>query len=127
MSTFETPHADRDPKTGHFLPGHGLASFASKRIAQRMAELKAAYMDAVTPEDAATVYRRHLDLITQTRDDKLALAALTVWYDRNFGKAVESVNISTDSRPPAPILNVTPEQARVLTDVMKANQLPPVK
>ena len=127
MSTHEVSHIDRDPKTGHFLPGHSVANLAQKRIAQRMAELRAAYLEAVSPEDAAKVYHRHMELVLQTRDDKLALAAIHEWYNRHFGKAVESVNITTDSRPPAPVLNVTPEQVKVLQEVMAANTPKPVK
>lgn len=122
MSTHEVPYIDRDPKTGHFQPGHSVSRREQKHIAQRMMELKTQYMAAVSPEDAAVVYREHLSLVTQAADPKLKLAAIALWYDRMFGKPVESINLNTeDTRPAAPVLNVTADQVKVLESIMSAN------
>ena len=119
MSTFETPHLDRDPRTGHLLPGHSISNKDNKFIAQKMAELKRKYMECVKPTDSQLVYEAHMACITQTKDLKLTLAAISLWYDRNFGKAVETINMDVSKSDTSPLLNLTPEQAVAAAQLLK--------
>lgn len=94
-----------------------------KTIAHKLAELRSAFMNCSSPEEVAVVHSEHMKCITQNNDWKLKLAAIHEWYDRMLGKAVETLNVSTTETRSMPVLNVTPEQAKILADVIKANPL----
>jgi hypothetical protein len=96
MSTFEVAHLDRDPRTGQLLPGHSVSNTSAKVIAKKMAELKAAYIQAVDPGDSVRVYEEHMKCLLQDKDMKLKLASIALWYDRNFGKATETINVNSE-------------------------------
>jgi hypothetical protein len=115
----ETPHLDRSAN-GQFLPGNTISNKASKEIAHKMAELKRAYMEAVQPEDAALVYSEHMKCIKQDKDYKLKLAGISLWYDRNYGRAVESLVITGDGLKQPPInYNLNAEQISILNNAAK--------
>lgn len=81
---------DRDPVTGYFRPGNKLGR--GNPHAARVAALRAALLEAVTPDDVRAAVRA---LIDQARaGDVVAIREL---LDRTVGKATLPVDLASES------------------------------
>lgn len=60
MDTAIVPHEERDPSTGHFLPGNRLSVGHKDPTKSRMGLLKQAMLSAATPDDMREVVRAML-------------------------------------------------------------------
>lgn len=79
-----------------FAKGNQIAKGVKNPIAATVNELKQAWLSAITPERMNEVAERHFDLI-QSKNEKVAVAALALLYDRVYGKAKETVEMTVDT------------------------------
>ncbi len=75
--------SDRDPETGRFLPGNG--GGPGNPYAARVAELRSALLEAVTPGDLAAIVR---SLVQAARSGDVAAAKLV--FERVLGRPLEA-------------------------------------
>ena len=75
--------AERDPQTGRFLPGNG--GGPGNPYAARVAELRSALLEAVTPGDLAAIVR---SLVQAARSGDVAAAKLV--FERVLGRPLEA-------------------------------------
>ena len=88
----------RDPETGQFLRGHKFA-VGGDPTAAAASKLRQALLDAVTEEDVREVWRALTDA-AKGGD----VAAIKVWLDRLYGRAVQPVVAELlDHLPPPPM------------------------
>lgn len=114
MSNTLSPHHD---SRGKFLPGNRAAAGATHQLASLVVKLRQAFLDAITPEDMTRVTLRHLDLI-QSKDGKVAVAALTLLYDRLFGKARETLDLSVTQAAPLDPASYSDAQLEAVIEVL---------
>lgn len=75
--------ADRDPQTGRFLPGN--AGGPGNPHGQRVAALRSAMLETVTPADMVAVAKQ---LIRAARGGDVA--AMKVFFERTLGRPLEA-------------------------------------
>lgn len=75
--------AERDPQTGRFLPGN--SGGPGNPYAARVAELRSALLEAVTPGDLAAIVR---SLVQAARSGDVAAAKLV--FERVLGRPLEA-------------------------------------
>lgn len=75
--------AERDPQTGRFLPGNG--GGPGNPHGQRVAALRSAMLETVTPADMVAVAK---ELIRAARGGDVA--AMKVFFERTLGRPLEA-------------------------------------
>ena len=113
---------------GRFAPGNKAAVGHQHPQTTAVQKLKAAFLDVCTVEEMKEVTRRLLELC-KGKDSKTAVAAIELLFNRLFGKAKETVEVSTTSQPPPFALEKlsAEELDAFLTLASKAGSLPDVR
>lgn len=117
-----------DPNTGYFKKGNPGKSplYAMKGSQSQIVELRKAMLQQINPDVMRMIVARHMELI-QGKDEKVAVKALELFYDRLFGKAKESVEIEHKASNPIDLSMYTDEQWKQIAQILDQPQVIDVK
>lgn len=114
---------------GKFAPGNQCGKGHGKHKGEIVA-LRDAFLAVITPDQMVEVTRRHLELI-QSRNEKTAVAAISLLYDRLFGRPKETVDLTTTTttsqQPPAVNLDALTDDERAAFLALAERTLSPTR
>lgn len=113
--------------TGQFTKGNRATIAWSGETALKFRNAQAAWLDAVSPEDMRSVADELKWLCMQRDDLQTKQRAIVYFLDRQLGKPVERLDVSTSDNQPAPVRDdLTPKHFELLEAIVSGNALPPI-